>query len=106
MEWQNALFKAAQNIIKFIPVRLDQSALPAIMMQTLYIDLFSYGMEVALRQMIDVVKGSNTFISANSPFSNLVAYKYRENEKLIVECRALFYLEPISNYSFITRWRN
>lgn len=102
MEWQNALFKAAQNIIKFIPVRLDQSALPAIMMQTLYIDLFSYGMEVALRQMIDVVKGSNTFISANSPFSNLVAYKYRENEKLIVECRALFYLEPISNYSFIT----
>lgn len=102
MEWQNALFRAAQNVIKFIPVRLDQSVLPPIMMQTLYIDLFSNGIEVALRQMIDVVRGSNTFTSTDPSFSNLVAYKYRENDKLIVECRALYYLEPISNFSFLT----
>lgn len=102
MEWQNALFKAAQNIIKFIPVRLDQSVLPAIMMQTLYIDLFSNGIEVALRQMIDVVRGLNTFNSANSSFSNLVAYKYLDKGKLIVECRALYYLEPISNFLFLS----
>lgn len=102
MEWQNALFRAAQNVIKFIPVRLDQSVLPPIMMQTLYIDLFSNGIEVALRQMIDVVNGSNTFTSTNPSFSNLVAYKYRENGKLIVECRALYYLEPISNFSFLS----
>lgn len=102
MEWQNALFIAAQNVIKFIPVRLDQSVLPPIMMQTLYIDLFSNGIEVALRQIIDVVRGSNTFTSPSPTFSNLVAYKYRENDKLIVECRALYYLEPISNFSFLS----
>ena len=102
MEWQNALFIAAQNVIKFIPVRLDQSVLPPIMMQTLYIDLFSNGIEVALRQIIDVVRGSNTFTSTSPTFSNLVAYKYRENDKLIVECRALYYLEPISNFSFLS----
>ena len=72
------------------------------MMQTLYTDLFSNGIEVALRQMIDVVGGSNTFTSTNPSFSNIVAYKYMENDKLIVECRALYYLEPISNFSFLS----
>lgn len=76
--------------------------LPPIMMQTLYIDIFSNGIEVALRQMIDEARGSNTFISTNPSFSNLVAYKYRENDKLIVECRSLHYLEPISNSSYLS----
>ena len=52
--------------------------------------------------MIDVVRGSNTFTSTNPSFSNLVAYKYRENAKLIVACSALYYLEPISNFSFLS----
>ena len=30
MEWQNALFKAAQNRIMFIPIRMDASVMPAI----------------------------------------------------------------------------
>lgn len=102
MEWQNALIKAAQNMIRFVPVRLDSSSLPAIMLQTLYIDLFSYGLDIAFRQMVDVINGVNTFHEAFNNFSNLVAYKYIENEKLIIECRALHYLEPISMFSLMT----
>lgn len=102
MEWQNALVRAAQNMIRFVPVRLDQSSLPSIMMQTVYIDLFSNGLEVAVRQMVDVINGTNTFREASNSFSNLVAYKYRENDKLIIECRALQYLEPISTFSLMT----
>lgn len=102
MEWQNALVKAAQNLIKFIPVRLDQSSLPPIMLQTLYIDLFSHGLNVAVRQMIDVINGVNTYHSGSLKFNNLVAYKYRESNRLIVECRALQYLEPITMFSFLT----
>mgnify|MGYP002524300359 CR=1 FL=1 len=102
MEWQNALVKAAQNMIKFIPVRLDQSSLPPIMLQTLYIDLFSNGVDVAVRQMIDVITGKNTFQQSSLKFNNLVAYKYHEGNKLIVECRALQYLEPITMFSFMT----
>lgn len=102
MEWQNALVKAAQNLIKFIPVRVDQSSLPPIMLQTLYIDLFSNGIDVALRQMIDVIKGVNTFKSGMPSFNNLVAYKYHSGNKLIIECRALHYLEPITMFSFMT----
>ena len=102
MEWQNALIKAAQNMIRFVPVRLDQSSLPPIMLQTVYIDLFSNGLDVAVRQIIDVINGSNTFRETSNSFQNLVAYKYRENDKLIIECRALQYLEPISMFSLMT----
>lgn len=102
LEWQNALVRAAQSQIKFIPVRLDQSPLPAIMLQTLYIDLFTNGLDVAIRQMVDVINGNNTFQPGALSFKNLVAYKYKEGNKLIVECRALQYLEPISQFSFMT----
>lgn len=102
LEWQNALIKASQNLIKFVPIRLDQSPLPPIMLQTLYIDLFSNGIDVAFRQMVDVINGINTFKPETLSFSNIVAYKYIENDKLVIECRALQYLEPISMFSFMS----
>ena len=76
LEWQNALVRAAQKQIRFIPVRLDQSSLPSIMLQTLYIDLFSNGIDVAIRQMVDVINGVNTFQAGQISFNNLIAYKY------------------------------
>lgn len=103
LEWQNALFKAAQNAIKFVPIRMDNSIMPTILMQSLYIDLYSNGLDVAIRQMVDVINGTNTYRNPTSQFSNLMAYKYREGEKLIVECRALYYLEPISHFAFCTQ---
>ena len=102
LEWQNALFKAANKTIKFIPVRLDDSELPALLMQSLYIDLYTYGLDVAIRQMIDVINGNNTYRSAQN-FSNLVAYKSKIGNKVIVECRALHYLEPVSYFAFCTQ---
>lgn len=102
LEWQNALMNRSHNsIIKFIPVRLDQSALPFILTQALYIDLFSNGLEVALRQMVDVIEERNTF-RYQSQFSNLVAYKTRQDGKVAIECRAKYYLEPISSFAFCT----
>lgn len=102
LEWQNALVRSAQKQIRFIPVRLDQSSLPIIMLQTLYIDLFSNGINVAIRQMVDVINGVNTFQSGTTSFNNLIAYKYKEGNKLFIECRALHYLEPITTFSFMT----
>ena len=57
MEWQNALFKAAQNTIKFIPIRMDRSEIPILLTQSLYIDLYSNGLDVAIRQIVDVING-------------------------------------------------
>ena len=103
MEWQNALFKAAQKIIKFIPIRMDNSPMPAILTQSLYIDLYTNGLDVVIRQIVDVINGTNIFHNPTAKFSNLVAYKYSENNKLIVECRAQYYLEPISCFLFCTQ---
>lgn len=102
LEWQNALVRSAQKQIRFIPVRLDKSSLSAIMLQTLYIDLFSNGIDVAVRQMFDVINGVNTFQAGIVSFNNVIAYKYKDGNKLIIECRALHYLEPITMFSFMT----
>ena len=103
LEWQNALFKAAQNRIQFIPIRMDNSAMPALLTQSLYIDLYAQGLDVAIRQIVDVISGNNTYREPKNQFSNLVAYKYKEGDKLIIECHAEHFLEPISSFIFCTQ---
>lgn len=106
LEWQSAVMKAVRGELKFIPVRLDESELPAILRQNIYIDLYTDGIDVAVRQIIDVASGKNTFRRQAEEFSNLRAYAHREQNKLIVECRAEHYMEPISNFLFIVRNNN
>lgn len=102
MEWQNAIFKAAQNAIRFVPIRMDNSLMPVLLTQSLYIDLYSQGLEVALRQIVDVIQGNNTYQAPTSQFHNLVAEKRKAGNKLRIECRALHFLEPISFFAFCT----
>lgn len=102
MEWQNALFKAATGAIKFIAVRLDNSSMPLIIAQNLYIDLYTQGLEVAIRQIVDVINGTNTYKNPNIQFSNLKAFKYKKGNKVVIECRAQYYLEPITDFAFAT----
>lgn len=98
LEWQNALMKSTGADIKIIPVKLDSCLMPPILMQSLYIDLFGQGLEVALRQIVDVAEGRNTFQPGPQHFSNLRAYFYQEEEKTIIECHAEHFLEPISSF--------
>lgn len=102
MEWQNAIFKAAQNAIKFVPIRLDNSPMPLLLTQSLYIDLFYQGIEVAVRQIVDVIQGNNTYQNPTAQFHNLIAEKRRVGNKIIIECKAQYFLEPISSFAFCT----
>lgn len=102
MEWQNAIFKAAQNAIKFVPIRMDNSPMPLLLTQNLYIDLYSQGIDVAVRQIVDVIQGNNTYQTPTTQFHNLVAEKQRIGNKLRITCRALHFLEPISSFLFCT----
>lgn len=103
LEWQNALFRAAQNRIQFIPIRLDQSIMPDLLTQSLYIDLYTNGIKVAIRQIVDVINGNNTYRPPTHTFSNMVAYKYNEGKKVIIECHAKYFAEPISSFMFCTQ---
>lgn len=98
LEWQNALMKAARNDIKIVPIRIDNSHLPAILSQTLYLDLFSNGLEVILKQIVDVINGTNTFISKHIPFSNLEAKCKRDGNDFKIDIYAKHYMEPKSHY--------
>lgn len=103
MEWQNAIFKAAQNSIKFIPIRMDNCNMPFLLTQNLYIDLFANGLDVAIRKIVDVINGTNTYHSPLEIFHNLIAVKQRIDNKIRIECIAKYYLEPISEFAFCTQ---
>jgi hypothetical protein len=98
LEWQNALMMAAGGNIKFIPIRVDGSDMPALLLQTLYIDLFGAGLDAAIRQTVDVVSGKNTYSPENTSFSNLHAKIRIEGPRWIVTVEATQFMEPISSY--------
>lgn len=73
LEWQNALFKATHGQCKIVPVRVDGCAMPPILLQSLYIDLFAHGIEAAIVQITNVIQGNTTFTPMHLGFSNLTA---------------------------------
>jgi len=103
LEWQNAIMKSMKSDMKIIPIKLDDCYMPPILLQNMYVDLFGQGLEVALRQIIDVSLGQNTFKPGPQIFSNLRAYSYLSNNSTIIECRAEHYLEPISHFLFLVK---
>lgn len=100
LEWQNAIIKATNAEAKIIPVKLDDCMMPAILLQTLYIDVFGRGMEDAIRQMIDVINGRNTYSGGVQKYQNVRAHVTNyEDKKMEIEFHAVTYLEPISRYA-------
>lgn len=100
LEWQNALYKATQNKVKLIPVKLDDCLMPAILTQTLYIDIYGKGFEYGLRQIIDVVNKTNTFNEGLQTYENIRGYVLKNfpDSEIHLEIRAETYVEPMSRY--------
>lgn len=101
LEWQNALYKATQNRIKLIPVKLDDCLMPDILIQTLYIDIYGKGMEFGIRQIIDVINNVNTFNQGVQTYENVRGYiitKESTESELHIQIRAEMYVEPMSKY--------
>ena len=103
LEWQNAFIKASNDNVRFIPVRIDNCSVPAILSQTLYIDLYTNGFDVALRQIIDVAKGVSTYSSKYADASNMEARANAISGKEIeIQILAKYYMEPIPRFLFAT----
>ena len=98
LEWQNALMKSAQGALKFIPIKCDDSIVPALLTQSLYLDLMSNGVESLLAQMKDMIVNKSTFKPKNTKFSNLsYDYKFNEDNSIILYISAGYFLEAISD---------
>lgn len=100
LEWQNALYKATQNKIKLVPVKLDDCLMPDILIQTLYIDIYGKGMEFGLIQIVDVINNVNTFQQGVQTYENVRGYVMKESieSELQIQIRAVMYVEPMSKY--------
>ena len=101
LEWQNAIYKATNNEAQIIPVKLDDCFMPAILLQTLYIDMFGTGVDYGLRQMIDIIDKKQTLKLVERTYENVRGYKILSksiNNELFLEVRAETYVEPISKY--------
>lgn len=95
LEWQNALMKATKGECKIIPVKLDGSKMPAVLTQTLYIDMFHNGMDVAVQQIIGVIQGTKGFEPAHESFSNLTwSVEGEPTKELVITVRASHLMEP------------
>jgi hypothetical protein len=102
LEWQNALMKSVKKETKFIPIKLDDCNVPAILLQNLYIDFNGNGSDVALRQMIDVINGKNTFRQDNNiGYQNIRGYVSSSPVGTRIEFRAETYMEPQSNFAIL-----
>jgi hypothetical protein len=75
LEWQNALYMASKGKTRVIPVRVDGSNMPALLMQSLYIDMHTIGLEAALAQIVSVTQGNVSFTPQHQGFSNLTYTK-------------------------------
>ena len=99
LEWMNALMKQVRGEIRFIPIKIDDCLIPSILLQNLYINLYGIGLEFALRQIIDVIAGKNTYRPGElKGFQNIRAYISGSPKEFTVEFRAEAYTEPHSKY--------
>lgn len=73
LEWHNALYQAAKGQTQLIPVRVDGAAMPALLMQSVYIDMHNIGIAAAQNQLIQIATGSDDFKPKHAEFSNLTA---------------------------------
>lgn len=104
LEWQAALYKATKYGIKFIPIKLDDCYPPQILLSTLYIDMYTYGMDNTLKDMFDIIEDKNSK-EYKATFKNVIAYvkKINDNE-LKISIKALKLIEP--NLSFAVLFSN
>lgn len=83
-------------------MRLDSSLIPPILLQTLYINLYEHGLNVAIHQAVDVISGNDSTI-INAQFSNLQTKISKENNTITIEISAIHFLEPMPVFLVLTR---
>ena len=98
LEWQNALLKATNGLVKLVPVKLDDCLMPAILMQTLYIDIFGKGLEFGFRQMVDVINNKNVFRKEFQTYENMRAKIHRGEYSYKIDITAQTYFEPMARF--------
>ncbi|NLN12650.1 MAG: toll/interleukin-1 receptor domain-containing protein [Arcobacter skirrowii] len=102
LEWQSALYNSIKENIKFIPIKIDNSKQPTILIDKVYIDMYNIGIPESLQKIIDVLDNNDSNMY-NENYSNV----YCELElisdfeiKLVVKAKKFKEHTPTINISF------
>ena len=102
LEWQNALYSASKGKSRLIPVKVDGTDMPAILLQSLYIDMHTVGLEAAISQIVSVCQGNVSFTPQHQGFSNLsFSIESSSSEHIDVVIRASHLMEPNPSFVFL-----
>jgi hypothetical protein len=102
LEWQNAVYLATKGKTRIVPVRVDGAAMPPVLMQTLYIDMHTIGLEAAISQIVSVTQGNASFTPQHQGFSNLTYSTTTGADGTIdVAVRASHLMEPNPNFMML-----
>jgi hypothetical protein len=102
LEWQNALYAASKGKTRIIPIRVDGSAMPPLLMQTLFIDMHTVGLEASIVQIVNVAQGNASFTPQHSGFSNLTyTVKHQSDGSIVITIRASHLMEPNPNFAVV-----
>lgn len=102
VEWQNALFASTKGKVKIVPVRVDGAAMPPVLMQKVWIDLFSQGPDAAIQQIVGLVQGMNTFVPQHQGFSNLTYFLQSTGpDAASLHVKASHLMEPSARFAVI-----
>ncbi|TXG85447.1 MAG: toll/interleukin-1 receptor domain-containing protein [Sphingomonadales bacterium] len=103
LEWQNALYSASMGKTRIVPVRVDGIDMPAVLKQTLFIDMYTVGLEAAIAQIVSVTQGHASFTPQHQGFSNLSYVQTANSDGSIeVTVQASHLMEPNPNFAFVT----
>jgi len=77
--------------------------MPALLAQALYIDIYKNGIEVGIRQIVDLGSSNNTFKAEYTSVKNISAkYLTKTSKEVEIEILANYFMEPIVQYIFAT----
>mgnify|MGYP000320943743 CR=1 FL=1 len=102
LEWQNALYSASKGKTRLIPIRVDGTEMPAILLQSLYIDMHTQGIEATISQIVSICQGDVSFTAQHQGFSNLsFSIEEASEDSITIVIRASHLMEPNPSFMFL-----
>jgi hypothetical protein len=99
LEWQTGVFRRARDGMRLVPVRLDGSTPPALLLQLRYIDAFAHGEAAAIEELRQVLRGDEVF-TRSTPVENLVAQATHQSDgAATVAITVRTYMEPNPSFA-------
>lgn len=100
-EWQSALMKTIKNNLKFVPIRLTDCEMPAIIGDVLYLDLINDGIDNVIEKMKLIVKKENVYKPLKDIKNEYVEIKRLSDNNCEIKISTIYYAEQNPTFIFL-----